>query len=91
MEIPIRSEALRQKFGADNMAVIEDEAAAGLAGKDKAGDAGDQQRITKAQQDGSHDGEENRGLPDGVHFVSPKNYPQGLKLVILLLHFGSPG
>src|SRR5208337_2333578 len=71
MEIFIGGEVLGQQFGTYYLAVFENQASVGLVGEDHGGDAGDEERIAQAQQDGGHDGEENRSLPDGMHGGSP--------------------
>ena len=78
MEVAIGCEALRQQLGADNRAVVEfDEAATGLVREKESGDAGNQQRITQAQEDGGDESEANRCLPNGMHFVSPSGADDG--------------
>ena len=51
MEVAIGGEALREQLGADDLAVLQDQAACGLVRKDHAGDAGDDERIAEAQQE----------------------------------------
>src|ERR1035437_4119898 len=57
MEVTLGGEALGEQLGADNLAVLEDEAAGGLGREDQAADAGDQERIAQAQQDRGDEGE----------------------------------
>ncbi len=50
MKVAVGGKTLRQQLGADHLAVLQDQASAGLVRKDHAGDAGDQQRIAEAEQ-----------------------------------------
>src|SRR5208283_1668593 len=79
MKVAVGGEALREQRRTNDLAVLEDEASGGLMGEDQSGDAGDEERIAQAKQNGGHDGEANRSLPDGMHFRAPKTLPQGLK------------
>ena len=58
MEILVRREALRQQLGADDLAVLEDEATGSLTGEDHARDAGDEEGIAEAEHNGSDEGEQ---------------------------------
>ena len=57
MEVAVGGEALRQQFGADDLAVFQNQAACGLVRKDDAGNAGDDERIAEAEQDRGDEGE----------------------------------
>ncbi len=72
MEIAVAREALRQQFGADDLAVLENQASPGLMGEQDTGDAGDNERIAQAQQDRGDQGVADRCLPNGMHGNSPR-------------------
>ena len=59
VEIAVTGEALRQQFGADDLAVLENEASGGLVGEEDSGDAGDEERIAQAEQNCGNQSEAN--------------------------------
>ena len=71
MKVLVGGKALCEQLGADHLAVLQNQASGGLVRKQHGRDAGDHQRIAKAEQDRGHKREENRCLPDGMHFKTP--------------------
>ena len=66
MEVAVGGKALRQEFGADDLAVLEDEASGGLVRKQRHGESGDDEGIDNAEQNGRDESEENGSADDGV-------------------------
>jgi hypothetical protein len=66
MKVAVGGETLRQQFGADDLTVLENEAAAGLVREEKPGDAGDHERIAQSEEDHCEESEPNRCAPNGM-------------------------
>jgi hypothetical protein len=66
VEVAIRGEALGKKFGADDLAVFQNQAARRLVGKQAPCNSRDKERVADAEQQGGKQREADGSAPDRV-------------------------
>ena len=66
MEVAIGGKALRKQFGADDLAIFQNQTAGSLVREHSAGDARNEQRIPDAEEQRRENGEADRGPPNRV-------------------------
>jgi hypothetical protein len=64
MKVPVGRKALCQQFGANHLAILEDEASASFVREHRSSDSGDNKRVAETEQDRRHKGKANRSCPD---------------------------